>query len=608
MNKKLIVLLVLLCNAITAVTQNLKVEPPNWWAGHEMNTIQLMLYGDNISGKTVKFSGLAEVKLIKTHQVENPNYLFLDIEIAKNCEPGVLSISLGKKREKLSYDFKIQARNVSEDVHQGFSPSDMIYLLMPDRFANGDESNDDLGMKEGINREDNLGRHGGDLNGIIDHLDYFNQLGVTTLWLNPVQENNQPVESYHGYAITDFYKVDARFGTNELYKSLVDKSHDKGLKVIMDLVANHCGSEHWFIKNLPEADWIYQYDSFTRSNYRGVTNLDPYASEEDFVKMKKGWFDKTMPDLNQKNEHLATYLIQNSIWWIEYSGIDGIRMDTWSYPDEDFIRRWASEIKRIYPTFGIVGEVWENRSSTQAYWLEDANGNAVEDYTLTDFVWKEAVTRALTEDENWDQGLARIYYTLSEDRLYNSPNDLLTFLDNHDVARTMSVLSGDLDKMKMALVLLCTQRGTPQVYYGFELGYEGWSHGEVRPEFYGGWSDHSKNAVTGVGLTEKEKELQNFTKSLFNWRKSQGDFWTEASLYHYVPESGVYTYFRENAEKKIMVILNHSKDNQTVKMDRFKSALNGYGQLKNVLTQQNHSITDDIILGQNQFLVLELVK
>ncbi|MFK7756508.1 MAG: glycoside hydrolase family 13 protein [Flavobacteriales bacterium] len=597
----------LLSVATLCQTSKLKVEPPFWWTKMENNKVQLLVYGDDISAKDASISELPGIELLSVEKTINPNYLFLNLEVAENCNAGTAKITLGKGRKKNVAFYEFKERTECENCYQGFSASDVMYLLMPDRFSNGDSENDNLSMKEATDRTNNLGRHGGDLKGITDHLSYIADLGATALWLNPVQENDQPVESYHGYAITDFYNVDARLGDNEQYKQLVKQAHDLDLKVVMDLVANHCGSEHWFIKDLPSEDWIYQYDSFTRSNYRGVTNVDPYASEEDFTKMKKGWFDHTMPDMNQANPLLAKYLIQNSIWWIEYAGIDGIRMDTYSYPDKDFLADWVTAIYTEYPSFNIVGEVWENTAATQTYWLNDGKSSYNSGIkSITDFVWKEAVTKAINEGGGWDTGLSRLYYALSQDRLYSDPNELLIFLDNHDVPRFMSAVGGDLDKMKLGLTLLLTSRGIPQVYYGFELGLEGWSHGEVRPEMYGGWPDHERSVFTGTGLSEKETDLLSFSKLLLNWRKSKGTFFQNADLVHYVPEEDVYVYFRKNEDQSIMVILNNNSEVKSIDFNRFRSNLEQLETGSDVISGKSVNFSDNLELAPKQSLILEL--
>jgi glycosidase len=482
---------------------------------------------------------------------------------------------------------------------------------MPDRFANGDPSNDDYpGMTDRLDRKENLMRHGGDLQGIIDHLDYFTDLGVTALWLNPALENDMPRESYHGYAITDLYRVDRRLGDNMLYKQLVRQAHVKGLKVIMDMVVNHIGTNNYLIRDRPMDDFVHQFPEFTRTNYRGIAQLDPYASDADRDLMMNGWFDHTMADLNQRNPLAAKYLIQNTIWWVEYAGIDGIRMDTYSYPDKGFLAQWAETVQLEYPSLNIVGEVWENKATTQAYWLSGANQAGDYDshiHSVTDFVLQDALSKAFTEEESWHHGLARIYYTLTEDRIYPDPNVLVTFIDNHDIARYFSVVGEDLDKMKMGIVALLTLRGIPQWYYGSELGFTGWSHGEVRPEMYGGWADHTANAFTGTGLTEEERELLAFTRNMLQWRKTAAVI-HKGELMHFVPENKTYVYFRYSKDAAVMVAFNLNDHSVDLALDRFAERLEGYTSAENVIYGGSLKLDDKLVLAPQSVAVLELKK
>jgi len=590
-------------NLIAQVPDIERIDPPNWWTGMMDKEIQVMVYGEDIASVdevSLKYKG---VKLHSIQRVENPNYLFLNIGIEKRAAAGNLSITFEKNGESSVIGLPLLERKMDPAQHNGFDASDVLYLLMPDRFANGDESNDEIpGMEEKINREDIYGRHGGDLKGVIDQMDYIEDLGITTLWLNPVQENNMPKESYHGYAITDFYMVDSRLGSNEDYVKLVDESHKRGLKVIMDMVVNHAGTNNYFIKDLPMHDWIHQFDSFTRSNYRGVMNNDPYVAESDLTLMNTGWFDHTMADLNQKNPYLSKYLIQQTLWWIEYAGLDGIRMDTWSYPDKYFLKDWADAVYRNYPDFKIVGEVWENKAATQSYWLADFNSGID---CLTDFVMHEALNKAFIEESSWHTGLWRIYYTLTEDRLYPNPGSMVTFLDNHDVPRFYSSVKEDLRKQKMGLTTLMTLRGIPQVYYGTELALSGHSHGEVRPEYHGGWDDHKKSAFTGDGLEDFEKELLAFTQKLLNWRKDQpvihyGD------LMHYVPVEDVYVYFRYDQSNSVMVILNANEESVELNTHRFRERMDGFSYGWDVMNDNKISDLSKIQIPAVSPIIIEL--
>ena len=398
---------------------------------------------------------------------------------------------------------------------------------MPDRFANGDYSNDSFDdmLQSGINRGKMFFRHGGDLQGIIDHLDYLKELGVTALWLNPVLENDQPYASYHGYAITDHYNIDRRFGDNELYKTFVEKCHEKGIKVIMDIIFNHCGHEHWLIKDLPAEDWVHQWPEFTRSNFRASVINDPYASKTDTKKLLEGWFDYSMPDLNQQNERLANYLIQNTIWWVEYSGQDAYRIDTWFFPDQDFLSRWAKRMQQEFPRLGMYGETWAQMMSVQASFAEDSG--LTDEYNshlpgITDFQLNFAIEEALTQKQSWTGGAARLYYTLAQDYLYEDPLRNVIFLDNHDKSRFFSTIGEDIDKYKSGMAFLLTMRGIPSIYYGTELLFAAISDpdGKVRQDFPGGWKEDKINKFNVSGRTAAEKDAFEYVKKLANYRKN----------------------------------------------------------------------------------------
>jgi glycosidase len=588
-----------------------RIDPPNWWSGMLHNEIQLLVYGDNIAAADKVVIDGDAMQLQSVTRLANPNYLFLDVKIADFADPGYYTMHFHQGERVISRDYLIEQRHDHPGEHQGFDGSDVIYLLMPDRFANGDPSNDVYeGMTDTFDRSHNLMRHGGDLDGIIEHLDYFNKLGVTALWLNPVQENDMYRESYHGYAITDMYRIDRRLGTNATYRSLVERAHKMDLKVIMDMVVNHFGTNNYIIRDLPADDWIHQYPEFTRTNYRGVMQLDPYAAGSDLKLMNDGWFDITMADMNQQNPFVAKYLIQCTLWWIEFAGLDGIRMDTYSYPDKHFLADWAQAVFDEYPAFNIVGEVWEYKSATQAYWLSGANHPGDYDsriHSLTDFVLKQALDYAFNEDEGWDKGLARIYYTLTEDRLYPDPNQMVTFIDNHDVARYFSVVGEDMAKMKMATAALLTLRGVPQLYYGSELGFTGWSHGEVRPEMFGGWPDHEKNAFTGEGLSAREKEMQDYTLKLLQWRK-ETPVVHHGKLMHYVPQDKTYVYFRYDDHHCVMVILNRHEQGYELQLDRFEERLQGYFRASDVISGEQFELGGSIDLEPNSATILQLTE
>ena len=482
MNLKLLLFLVLLAGPTVGqkkAAQFQHVEPPFWWIGMKNTSLQLLFYNKDVNISEYQASiNYPGVELKEVKKVSNPHYLFLTLEVSPAAKAGSVPISFSLGKKKFAYQYELKVKDPAANRIQGFNSSDVIYLIMPDRFANGDIKNDSLpGMLEGAHRDKPEGRHGGDLKGITDHLDYIKDLGVTAIWLNPVLENNQPRSSYHGYAITDLYQIDRRFGSNEDYLAFINKSHQLGLKVIQDMVMNHIGNYHWLFKDLPEKSWIHQFPEFTRSNYQSSVVSDPYQSEYDANLISNGWFDTTMPDVNQTDSLFATYLIQNTLWWIEYAGIDGIRMDTYPYPDKNFMSRWVQEVLSEYPQFNIVGEVWfENNISNTAYWQRGSNNKDGYQSTLpsvTDFPLCFTIPKALNEPTGFDTGMRKLYNTLCQDFIYPDPSNNLIFLDNHDMTRFFLSVGRDIRKLKMGLAFLLTTRGIPQLYYGTELLMDG---------------------------------------------------------------------------------------------------------------------------------------
>ncbi|HEU5290087.1 MAG TPA: alpha-amylase family glycosyl hydrolase, partial [Cyclobacteriaceae bacterium] len=477
------------------------------------------------------------------------------------------------------------------------------------RFANGDETNDSMpGMFQKLDRKEPFGRHGGDLKGIEDHLDYIQNLGVTALWLNPALENNQQEESYHGYAITDFYKIDSRLGTNESYQRLAKKSQEKGLKLIMDMVFNHSGKEHWFFKDPPSKDWYHSFTEYGTTNYRVAVPMDINASDFDVQKMEKGWFVPQMPDLNQTNKHVARYLTQNSIWWIEYAQLGGIRMDTYGYNDNNFMEKWCKELLTEYPNFTIVGEVWEERIFTTSFY-RPKSGYYGSLSSVTDFALNRALKEAFNQQEGWDTGLANIYYILAQDMLYKDPTYNLIFLDNHDMSRYATSVAGDISKQKMGFATLLTMRGIPQLLYGIELGMlgDGGNHGTLRADMPGGWKGDPANVFTEAGRTPQQNEVFSYLRTLLNWRKQKPVIHT-GKFMHFIPENGIYVYFRYNDSESVMVILNNNADPKTLDTKRFQERLNGFSSGKNVVTNETLSNLQNLSLAGKSATIIELKK
>jgi glycosidase len=588
------------------------VEPPYWWTGMKNSSLQILFHHKTIHINDykveVKYEG---VTLKETAKVENPHYLFITLDISASAKAGKVSVTFTSGKNTFTYQYELKNKQGNQNRIQGFNSSDVVYLIMPDRFANGDPKNDSIpGMFEGAHRDKPEARHGGDLKGISDHLDYIKDLGVTAIWLNPVLENNQRKSSYHGYAITDLYNVDKRFGGNEAYLSFISESHRMGLKVIQDMVMNHIGNDHWLMHDLPEKNWVHQFPEFTRSNYQGNVLSDPYKSQYDSKKMNDGWFDNTMPDVDQTNPLFATYLIQNTLWWIEHSGIDGIRMDTHPYPDKHFMSRWAKEVLEAYPTFNIVGEVWINSVATTAYWQKgmiNKDGYQSNLPVVTDFPFCFTMPQALNEPAGWDTGMRRLYTLLSQDFIYPDPNSNLIFLDNHDMTRFFLSIGRDVKKLKMALAFLLTTRGIPQLYYGTELLMDGDGayHPDIRKDFPGGWQGDAKNAFSKEGRTKEQNEVFDFMKTLLDWRKQQPVIHS-GKLTHYIPEDNIYVYFRHNENKKVMIILNANAETKELATANFKESIGSAASAVDILTGDAFSDLKKIGIPPQTALVLEL--
>ncbi|MCM1031288.1 MAG: glycoside hydrolase family 13 protein [Oscillibacter sp.] len=553
-----------------------RVEPMNWWVGMRNPELQILVYGKNVAAyrPEVAYPG---VKIDRVVTTENPNYQFIYLTIGADTPAGDMEIVFKKDgKTAFTYPYPLWKREENSAMRKGFDNSDAIYLLMPDRFANGNPANDSHPeVTEKADRSSLNGRHGGDIQGIIDHLDYLQELGMTALWSTPLMEDNMAVTSYHTYAISDYYKIDPRYGTNADYKRLSAEAKKRGIKLIMDVVTNHCASAHWWMNDLPAADWLHQFDTFTRSNYRMGTIPDPYASEVDRELNSKGWFDTSMPDLNQRNPLLMDYLIQNAIWWIEFADLGGLRIDTYPYNHKEAMVDFNLRILKEYPDFNIVGETWVHAPSEVAYWQKDAlnaDGFNSELPTGMDFPLLDALAVFTKEKQGWDSGIMRPYSVFSQDYVYAYPYDLLIFADNHDTERIWEVLNGNVADFKLVFSILMTARGIPQMYYGTEIMMRGEKRkgdGDIRRDFPGGWQGDGMNAFTAAGRTKEQNEVFDFVKKLLNWRKVNPVIHTGA-MKHFIPENEVYVYFRYNEDKKVMVVLNNSDgESKTLDMKRF---------------------------------------
>ncbi|MDE5525519.1 glycoside hydrolase family 13 protein [Elizabethkingia meningoseptica] len=614
MKKSFTILSVTACLFLTAQKPLERVEPMNWWTGMQEPDVQLLVYGKNISESEVSIN-YPGVTLEKINKVENPNYLFLDLKIGASTTPGKFPILFSQKGKKqLKYEYSLLPKRAGKNIAQGVTSGDFIYLIMPDRFSNGDYNNDIVkGLKQTTIRRDSMySRHGGDLQGIINHFDYLKDLGVTAIWNTPEIENDMKSASYHGYAATDLYKIDPRYGTNELYKTYVEKAHQKGLKIIKDVVPNHVGSEHWFIKDMPMKDWVNQWPKYTNTNYRFEPAQDPYASKIDYKEQVDGWFVPSMPDMNERNPYVAKYLTQNYLWWIAYSGLDGFRIDTYAYNDLPFMASWQERVKKEYPNFTIFGETLMLLPSNQAYYTKGQKLGQTLDTKLsgvTDEALRIAIMDALNKKPEWYEGVNRLYSMLAQDFLYKDPTKNVVFLDNHDMSRVFSVIGENMEKFKSAISILLTTRGIPQMYYGTEVLMKNFSDpdGLVRSDFKGGWKEDKMSDFTAEGRSAAGNEAFNFVKKLANYRKATPALQT-GKLKQFIPQKGVYTYFRYDDQKTVMILFNGNEESQSVDLSRYQEKLQNFTKARNVITDEVIQNLSSLSLNKKQTLVLELIK
>lgn len=590
----------------TALTLD-HIEPSFWWAGMKNKDLQIMVHAKDIAYFRPKIN-TPGIRLVNVIQTSNRNYLFLNLEIQPTVKPQTFSIDfLKEEKVVISHPYTLKERKENSAARQGFSTADVLYLITPDRFANGDPSNDNHpDMREKSNRSFKGGRHGGDIAGIIKNLDYIKSTGFSAIWLNPVLENNQTEYSYHGYSITDFYKVDPRFGSNDSYLDLVINCHEKGLKVIMDMIVNHCGSFHWWMNDLPDTDWINFDNKFVNTTHQRAVIQDVHVSEYDKKMFADGWFVETMPDLNQKNKLLATYLIQNAIWWIEYADIDGIRMDTYPYPDKDFMSDWTCAVMSEYPGFNIVGEEWSENPAIVAHWLKgkvNPNGYSSCLPGAMDFPIQGALRKSLTNN-NWYP----LYEMLSMDFLYPDANSLVVFPDNHDMSRLYSQVNENLELFNLGLTYMLTTRGTPQIYYGTEIlmsnpGTD--DHGGIRSDFPGGWQGDLKNGFSNIGLSSKQIETKNHIQKLLKWREKKGVI-HHGKMMHFVPENNIYVYFRYDNDEKVMVVLSLNKKDVSLDLKRFREMLPSSFKATEIISGTNMDLSDSLIVPAYKSLILSL--
>lgn len=588
-----------------------RVAPNFWWADMKNPELQIMLYGEGIASSDVSVKG-KKIILKETVRQDNPNYLFLYVDLSDApAQTFDIILTQGKKQTTIPYELKQRTRK-GEDI-KGFTSEDVLYLIMPDRFANGNPDNDIIEdmLEKKTDRNDPFARHGGDLAGIMQHLDYIADLGVTAIWLNPTQENDMPNGSYHGYAITDYYQIDRRFGNNEEFKELVDQAHGKGLKVVMDMIFNHCGSENYLFRDKPSKDWFNFRSEYVQTSFKTASVMDIHASQYEKKIATDGWFTQVMPDLNQRNRHVARYLIQSSIWWIEYAGINGIRQDTHPYADYDFMSQWCKEVLDEYPYFNIVGETWLNSNVLVSYWQKDSKLAAPKNSnlpTVMDFPLQGLMNQAFDEETTeWAGGLYKLYDYQTQDLVYANPMNLLTFLDNHDTSRfsTTDEKASNLNRYKQAITFLLTTRGIPQIYYGTEIlmtGDKGKGDGDLRKDFPGGWQGDATDCFTAQGRTAQQNEAFDFTRKLLNWRKGN-EVIGKGTLKHNSIQNGTYVYERRYGDRSIVVMMNGTDNEQTLNLTPYKEILPA-SAAADFISGQTVTLAETLKLQPRQTLIL----
>ena len=612
-----------------ATTQQVtRVEPLSWWTGMK-TPLQLLVQGENISEYNVAVEGGKGVSVTRLNKADSPNFLFVDVKIAANAKPGTYYIVFSKDGDSFKYPYEIAAREEGSAERKSFTTADMIYLIMPDRFANGDTSNDSTeDTADKYARHELFGRHGGDIQGIIDHLDYISELGATAIWCTPLLEDNQPEHSYHGYACTDYYHIDSRFGDNDLFKEYVNKAHEKDIKIIMDIVPNHAGSAHWWMQDTPFKDWYHVFDTYTGSNIAFSTNMDPNASKKDLYIQESGWFDKSMVDMNLDNPYVLNYFKQWAIWWIEWSGLDGFRVDTYPYNEKDPMAQWCAAVMNEYPNFNIVGEVWTSSIPQLAYWQ---GGNANKDgfdshlKSVMDFPLHDALRAGLNDDwGGWGQGMVRVYDILSHDFLYHDLSNMMIFPGNHDTDRLGDALRKNPKRVKIALAMMATMRGYPQIFAGDELMFTSCNlsmgHGGLRVDFPGGWPGDEMNLFSAEGRAKATKntdgltvpkgqaaDLFNYVSHLFQWRKTK-DVIHNGKTMHFITRDNTYGYFRYNDTDVVFVYVNNSGEPKNVPWTYYSEISEGLAGGVDVVTGEPCEVSDATVVDPQSILIVEYKK
>jgi len=602
-----------------AKAQDIRIEPPNWWVGMTNSELQLLVKADDIGAFQVKLKKGRNQLIKKVHQADSPNYLFIDLDLSSVKKPEKLVFEFSNYTTRFEQEYELRELEFGSDKIEGFNSGDAVYLITPDRFVNGDQSNDQISRlkEQTVDRSHDYKRHGGDIDGIIKAIPYLNDLGITAVWSSPLLINDMDEQSYHGYAITDFFKVDPRFGSLQEYRLLADELRNREMKLIMDQVNNHCGSNHWWMSDLPFSDWINGQETFltsgqiSYSNHRRTTIQDPYAAQKDREGMLEGWFVSAMPDLNHRNPFMARYLIQNSLWWIETLGLGGIRQDTYPYNDPVFMAEWAQAIQTQYPKFTIVGEEWSYNPLRVGYWQQSAsNADGYESHlpSVFDFPLQKALVDALTNEESWDKGLIEWYTALSNDFYYPNPKELVFMGDNHDMDRLYTQLGEDINLHHMALALLAMAPRTPQLYYGTEILMQNTAkphdHGLIRTDFPGGWPRDEINAFSEVGLTAEQKSTQDLFAKLFQLR-NRSEAMRFGETLHYAPNDGVYVISRFFENEKLVLFLNKNEEDRQINLSDYKE-LQGYDRYYDPINEIKSSISKLIRVKPRSFLLIQM--
>lgn len=603
--KKIIFYFLFICVlSSNSFSQDLVAYPPNWYKGMKDSTLQIIIHRKDI--RDAKLNLLSDaIKITKRYPSKHLDYLMIDVTIPSSYLGNVIPFEFIIKKKKIQYAYPLfEKPKLNKEILSG---NDLIYLIMPDRFANADPNNDAFNTlsEKTVNRKEPFGRHGGDLKGIQNNLPYLQNLGVTTLWLTPYQENNEPEASYHGYAITDHYKTDPRFGTNTDYKNLSKAVHYRKMKMCIDLVFNHIGDAHWMVKDMPFPNFIHQFDTFTKTNYYATSLLDPYASPSDKKLFNEGWFDKRMPDLNLKDPALAKYMIQQTIWWLYYAELDAIRIDTYTYPDHEFMVEWYQKVRKEFPEMSIFGEIWEHAVPIQSFFAPKNKKYDEEMQNVLDFQFCFAMDEFVDQDYGWTEGVSKLYSSLTQDYLYADPYHHVTFIDNHDMDRFLAQMKGDVSKLKNALGILLTMRGIPCIFYGTEVLMQGkGSHGVIREDFSGGWKEDALNKFEESNRTKEENDVINYIKTIQNWKVSSPAF-KEGKLMQFIPNDGIYAFARYTGNDVAFIIFNSNKNKKVIDTKRYQDMLRGKTSGRNIIDNRTINL-NTIEMNGKELLIIEL--